>query len=54
MQTYSNRIAEQNLALTAPTAEPNALLLALNDPLPVLHPVSYHYFAALPKGRRLP
>lgn len=54
MNTRRNQIAAQNLALAAPAAEHNALPLALNDTLPVPHPVRYRCYAALPEDRRLP
>lgn len=54
MDTRRNQIAEQNLALAAPAAEHIALRLALNDTLPVPHPVYDRYHAALPEDLRLP
>ena len=54
VDTRRNQIAEQNLALAAPAAEHIALRLALNDTLPVPHPVYDRYHAALPEDLRLP
>ncbi len=54
MNTRSNPIAAQNLALAAPQAEQSALRPAASHTLPVVHPAYHHSYAALPKGRRLP
>jgi hypothetical protein len=54
MNTRRNPIADQNLALAAPTAERLVLRLALNNAMPALYPVRYRHHAALPEDRRLP